>query len=68
MYATNLPVNSSYPFSMLKSTVSNITGLSLMLVFSSKRVEKATGTLPEKTINLTLKGNLVVKGDEVVGR
>ena len=43
-----IPVNSSYPSPMFKSTVPNITGLSFVLVSSCKRVEKATGTSTEK--------------------
>ena len=44
----NVPVNSSYPSPMFRSTTSNITGLSLILVSSVKRVEKAIGTSTEK--------------------
>ena len=40
----SLPVNSSYPSPIFRSTMLKITGLSFVLVSSVKRVEKATGT------------------------
>ena len=61
-----LPVNSSYPPPILRSTVSKITALSPSSVSSDKRVEKAAETTTARNSQKNITRCLFVINEEYV--